>query len=177
MVEYKVLTQRDSRFLGKFDPDVLASVLNGYAAEGWRVVQSFLTASLWKRSKADSGHRGARTQLNQMVPAAGSLFLSEASPRRWWPPWCSNWSRRSVSAWTSRWRGGCQVRLSPATSLPCGGCSTTAADCSTRATIRPEDGADRAAAVDPPGRKSRRGTASDKGSSLGQAVRQSLHRS
>lgn len=53
MVEYKVLTQRDSRFLGKFDPQVLESALNSYAAEGWRVVQSFLTASLWKSSKAE----------------------------------------------------------------------------------------------------------------------------
>lgn len=53
MVEYKVLTERDSRFSGRFDPEVLESALNSYASEGWRVVQSFLTASLWKSTKAE----------------------------------------------------------------------------------------------------------------------------
>jgi hypothetical protein len=33
MIEYKVITERDSRFSGKFDPDVLESALNSYAAE------------------------------------------------------------------------------------------------------------------------------------------------
>jgi hypothetical protein len=31
----------------------LERALNSYAAEGWRVVQSFLAASLWKSSKAE----------------------------------------------------------------------------------------------------------------------------
>lgn len=53
MVEYKVLTERDSRFSGRFDPDVLETALNSYAEEGWRVVESFLAASLWKSVKAE----------------------------------------------------------------------------------------------------------------------------
>lgn len=53
MVEYKVLTERDSVFAGRFDPDVLEQTLNSYAAEGWRVVEAFLAASLWKSMKAE----------------------------------------------------------------------------------------------------------------------------
>jgi hypothetical protein len=53
MIEYKVLTERDGRFSGSFDPEALEHALNSYAAEGWRVVQSFLAASLWKSSKAE----------------------------------------------------------------------------------------------------------------------------
>jgi hypothetical protein len=53
MIEYKVITERDSRFSGQFDPDVLESALNSYAAEGWRVVQSFLASNLWKSIKAE----------------------------------------------------------------------------------------------------------------------------
>lgn len=36
--EYKVLTQKDRAFSGKFNPEVLESALNSYAAEGWHVV-------------------------------------------------------------------------------------------------------------------------------------------
>jgi hypothetical protein len=53
MVEYKVLTERDSLFAGRFDPEALEKALNNYAAEGWRVVNSFLTASVWKSMKAE----------------------------------------------------------------------------------------------------------------------------
>jgi len=53
MIEYKVLTERDSRFSGNFDPTILEDTLNSYAAEGWRVVQSFLTTSVWKSTKAE----------------------------------------------------------------------------------------------------------------------------
>jgi hypothetical protein len=53
VVEYKVLTERDSLFSGKFDPEALETVLNSYAAEGWRVVQGFVAASLWKSLKAE----------------------------------------------------------------------------------------------------------------------------
>ena len=53
MYEYKVLTERDSRFLGRFDPESLESVLNDYAAEGWQVISGFLAASVWKSSKTD----------------------------------------------------------------------------------------------------------------------------
>jgi hypothetical protein len=37
-LEYKVLTQKDRFFSGKFNPEKLEAALNGYAAEGWRVV-------------------------------------------------------------------------------------------------------------------------------------------
>lgn len=37
-VAYKVLTQKDRFFGGKFDPQKLEAALNSYAAEGWRVV-------------------------------------------------------------------------------------------------------------------------------------------
>ncbi|MBA3350439.1 MAG: DUF4177 domain-containing protein [Actinobacteria bacterium] len=52
MFEYKLLTERDSRFAGRFEPEDLETALNSYAAEGWRVVESSLAASLWKSAKA-----------------------------------------------------------------------------------------------------------------------------
>ncbi len=36
--EYKVLTQKDKWFSGKFDPMILEQALNSYAQQGWRVV-------------------------------------------------------------------------------------------------------------------------------------------
>jgi hypothetical protein len=51
MLEYKVLTEGDSRFAGKFNTESLETALNSYAAEGWRVVEGFLTAS-WKSANA-----------------------------------------------------------------------------------------------------------------------------
>ncbi len=36
--EYKVLTQKDRVFSGRFDPEVLENLLNKLAREGWRVV-------------------------------------------------------------------------------------------------------------------------------------------
>jgi lysine biosynthesis protein LysW len=36
--EYKVLTQKDQWFSGKFDPATLEAALNAYASQGWRVV-------------------------------------------------------------------------------------------------------------------------------------------
>ena len=53
MVEYKVLTERDSRFAGTFDEAALEEALNSYAAEGWRVVTGFLVSSLWKTPKSE----------------------------------------------------------------------------------------------------------------------------
>ena len=38
MARYKVLTQKDRFFHGKFDPEKLEAALNAYADEGWRVV-------------------------------------------------------------------------------------------------------------------------------------------
>jgi hypothetical protein len=36
--EYKVLTQKDRFWGGKFDPEKLEQALNAYAEQGWRVV-------------------------------------------------------------------------------------------------------------------------------------------
>lgn len=36
--EYKVLTQKDKWFSGKFDPMLLEQALNSYAQQGWRVI-------------------------------------------------------------------------------------------------------------------------------------------
>ena len=44
MKEYKVLTQKDKWFSGKFDPELLEQAINSYAAQGWRVI-SAATAS------------------------------------------------------------------------------------------------------------------------------------
>lgn len=35
---YKVLTQKDKWFSGKFDPALLEQALNAYAKQGWRVI-------------------------------------------------------------------------------------------------------------------------------------------
>jgi hypothetical protein len=53
MFEYKVLTERDARFSGNFDVEILETTLNSYAAEGWRLAESFVAASLWKSAKAE----------------------------------------------------------------------------------------------------------------------------
>ena len=38
MKEYKVLTQKDKWFSGKFDPERLQDALNAYAQQGWNLV-------------------------------------------------------------------------------------------------------------------------------------------
>lgn len=53
MYQYKVLTERDSRFAGSFDEVGLEAALNSYAAEGWRVATGFLVSSLWKSTKSE----------------------------------------------------------------------------------------------------------------------------
>ena len=45
MKQYKVLTQKDKWFSGKFDPELLEKALNSYASQGWRVVAT-ATASI-----------------------------------------------------------------------------------------------------------------------------------
>ena len=45
MPQYRVLTQKDRGFSGKFSPEKLEGAINGYAQEGWRVV-SMCTASI-----------------------------------------------------------------------------------------------------------------------------------
>ena len=41
MKEYKVLSQKDKWFNGKFDPFVLEKALNSYAKQGWKVICAF----------------------------------------------------------------------------------------------------------------------------------------
>ena len=53
MVEYKVRRSATALLSGKFDPEALETALNNSAAEGWRVVQGFVAASLWKSLKAE----------------------------------------------------------------------------------------------------------------------------
>lgn len=45
MKEYKVVTQKDRFFAGKFDPDKLEGAINSYAAEGW-TLKAAATASI-----------------------------------------------------------------------------------------------------------------------------------
>ena len=45
MKEYKVLSQKDKWFSGKFDPAVLESAINSYAQQGW-VVKAAFTAQI-----------------------------------------------------------------------------------------------------------------------------------
>ena len=45
MKEYKVMTQKDRFFAGKFDPEKLEAAINSYASQGWRVV-SVATADI-----------------------------------------------------------------------------------------------------------------------------------
>ena len=49
-MEYKVLSQQDRRWSGKFSPVNQERTLNSYAAEGWRVVSSFPVGSPWSLS-------------------------------------------------------------------------------------------------------------------------------
>jgi hypothetical protein len=52
-MEYKVITERDSRFLGSFNPENLEAAINSYASEGWRVISGFTTNSVWKSTKSE----------------------------------------------------------------------------------------------------------------------------
>jgi len=45
MKQYKVMTQKDRFFSGKFDPEKLEGALNSYASEGWAVI-SIATAKI-----------------------------------------------------------------------------------------------------------------------------------
>ena len=41
MKQYKILTQKDKWFSGKFDPQVLEEAINSYAQQGWSVTAAF----------------------------------------------------------------------------------------------------------------------------------------
>ena len=45
MPQYKVLTQKDRMFSGRFSADKLEEAINAYAAQGWRAV-SMVTAEM-----------------------------------------------------------------------------------------------------------------------------------
>ncbi|MEO8396559.1 MAG: DUF4177 domain-containing protein [Chloroflexota bacterium] len=45
MFEYKVLSQKDKWFSGKFDPNTIEEAINAYAEQGWRVIQA-VTATI-----------------------------------------------------------------------------------------------------------------------------------
>ena len=45
MKDYKILSQKDKFFSGKFDPELLEKAINSYADQGWEVV-SMATASV-----------------------------------------------------------------------------------------------------------------------------------
>jgi len=53
MLEYKILTQDDKIFGGRFDADLLETTLNGYAADGWRLVEGVVAFNVWKSLKAE----------------------------------------------------------------------------------------------------------------------------
>lgn len=53
MYEYKVLTERDKRFTGGFDPETLEQTLNSFASEGWKLVEAVSTGNLMKSAKAE----------------------------------------------------------------------------------------------------------------------------
>lgn len=38
MKQYKILTQKDKWFSGKFDPERLEGAINAYAEQGWQVI-------------------------------------------------------------------------------------------------------------------------------------------
>lgn len=56
MREYKVLSQKDKWYSGKFDPESLERALNAYAEQGWRVI-SCATADI----------RGFGTNRNEFI--------------------------------------------------------------------------------------------------------------
>mgnify|MGYP004445277767 CR=1 FL=1 len=45
MKEYKVLSQKDKWFSGKFDPAALEAAINSYAQQGW-IVKAAFTATI-----------------------------------------------------------------------------------------------------------------------------------
>lgn len=59
---YKVLTQRDEFFGGKFNPETLEALVNQLAGDGWRVI-SVATADVSTFMGSFWGGRGARQEM------------------------------------------------------------------------------------------------------------------
>lgn len=92
MKEYKVLSQKDKWFSGKFDPDALEQALNSYAAQGWNVA-GCVTASMpglmggnreemviiLERDNNRQAEETARQQ--RLKDAAAKTFASPSPPK------------------------------------------------------------------------------------------------
>jgi hypothetical protein len=62
--EYRVITQRDDFFKGKFDPEKLQALLNRHADDGWRVVSMAATdVGSWWGSFLPKGGGAQRQEL------------------------------------------------------------------------------------------------------------------
>ena len=72
MFEYKVLTQRDKVFSGAFDAPALEKALNDHGADGWRLAEGFMVASLWKSAKTDRKRTTAAAKLLHVLGLAGA---------------------------------------------------------------------------------------------------------
>ena len=55
MKQYKILSQKDKWFSGKFDPQKLEDAVNSYAQQGWTVKAAF-TAEIpgWGRDREEA---------------------------------------------------------------------------------------------------------------------------
>jgi hypothetical protein len=56
MKEYRVLTQKDTWFSGKFDPQKLENAINSYALQGWTLKEAFSAEfpALWGKSREEA---------------------------------------------------------------------------------------------------------------------------
>ncbi|MGH3094733.1 MAG: DUF4177 domain-containing protein [Streptosporangiales bacterium] len=52
-MQYKIITEKDRSFRGKFDPEAIEGGLNEHASEGWRVVHALHVANLMKSLSAE----------------------------------------------------------------------------------------------------------------------------
>jgi len=71
-MEYRVLTQQDRRWTGKFSPENLERTLNSYAAEGWRVVSSIPRLCVTGGRDASSNSARSRWTSLSSSPLRGS---------------------------------------------------------------------------------------------------------
>ena len=56
MKEYKVLTQKDTWFSGKFDPRKLEDAINSYSLQGWTLKAAFSAEvpAIWGKSREEA---------------------------------------------------------------------------------------------------------------------------
>lgn len=78
MKRYKIITQKDKWFSGKFDPVILEKVLNDHAEQGWRVVS--MTSASREGVVMGSGKDELVVLLEKDVAApAGARPVAEAA--------------------------------------------------------------------------------------------------